>query len=66
MIPQPFILQAFIIKWRFVQLKERSAYQEYFSDLGRLVGQPAPADARICLKRPRKSYNRPQKLMNRP
>ena len=37
--------QAFVAKWRFVQLKERSAYQEHFIDLCRLVGQPAPAEA---------------------
>ena len=35
----------FIAKWRRVDLKERSAAQEYFIDLCRLVGHPTPAEA---------------------
>jgi type II restriction/modification system DNA methylase subunit YeeA len=36
---------AFISKWRHVELKERSAAQEHFLDLCRLVGHPTPAEA---------------------
>src|SRR5205809_19652 len=32
-------------KWRRYQGKESSAYQEHFSDLCRLLGQPTPAEA---------------------
>jgi len=35
----------FIIKWRASELKERSASQEHFIDLCRLLGEPTPADA---------------------
>ena len=35
----------FIAKWRASELKERSAAQEYFIDLCRLLGEPTPADA---------------------
>ena len=35
----------FIAKWKQVDLKERSAAQEYFIDLCRLVGHPTPAEA---------------------
>ena len=35
----------FITKWRASELKERSASQEYFIDLCRLLGEPTPADA---------------------
>ncbi|MEY3897963.1 MAG: hypothetical protein RLZZ214_3484 [Verrucomicrobiota bacterium] len=35
---------AFISKWRHVELKERSAAQEHFLDLCRLVTHPTPAD----------------------
>ena len=35
----------FIAKWRKVELKERSAAQEHFIDLCRLVGHPTPAEA---------------------
>ncbi len=35
----------FIAKWRKVELKERSAAQEFFIDLCRLVGHPTPAEA---------------------
>ena len=36
---------AFIVKWRASTLKERSASQEHFIDLCRLLGQPTPAEA---------------------
>ena len=35
----------FIAKWRKVELKERSAAQEHFLDLCRLLGHPTPAEA---------------------
>ena len=35
----------FIAKWRASELKERSAAQEHFIDLCRLLGEPTPADA---------------------
>jgi len=36
--------QEFVIKWRNVQLKERSAAQEHFLDLCRLINHPTPAE----------------------
>ena len=36
---------AFIAKWRASELKERSAAQENFIDLCRLLGEPTPAEA---------------------
>ncbi len=36
---------AFIHKWRAAELKERSAAQEHFIDLCRLLDEPTPADA---------------------
>ena len=33
----------FIAKWRASELKERSASQEHFIDLCRLLGEPTPA-----------------------
>ena len=36
---------AFIAKWRASELKERSASQEHFIDLCRLLGEPTPAEA---------------------
>ena len=36
---------AFIAKWRASELKERSAAQEHFIDLCRMLGEPTPADA---------------------
>ena len=36
---------AFIAKWRASRLKERSASQEHFIDLCRLLGEPTPAEA---------------------
>ena len=46
----------FIAKWRASELKERSAAQEHFIDLCRLLGEPTPADAdptgdRYCFER---------------
>ena len=46
----------FIAKWRASELKERSASQEHFIDLCRLLGEPTPADAdptgeRYCFER---------------
>ena len=35
----------FISKWRASELKERSAAQEHFIDLCRLLGEPTPAEA---------------------
>ena len=35
----------FISKWRASELKERSASQEHFIDLCRLLGEPTPAEA---------------------
>ncbi len=35
----------FITKWRASELKERSAAQEHFIDLCRLLGEPTPAEA---------------------
>ena len=35
----------FITKWRVSKLKERSASQEHFTDLCRLLGEPAPGEA---------------------
>ena len=37
--------EVFITKWRAVELKERSAAQEHFIDLCRLLGEPTPAEA---------------------
>lgn len=39
-----FTADAFIRKWRSVELKERSAAQEHFIDLCRLLDEPTPAD----------------------
>lgn len=38
-------VDAFIRKWRNVELKERSAAQEHFIDLCRVLGEPTPAEA---------------------
>ena len=35
----------FIAKWHASELKERSAAQEHFIDLRRLLGEPTPAQA---------------------
>ena len=47
---------AFIAKWQASELKERSASQEHFIDLCRLLGEPTPAEAdptgeRYCFER---------------
>ena len=47
---------AFIAKWRASELKERSAAQEHFIDLCRLLDEPTPAEAdptgdRYCFER---------------
>jgi hypothetical protein len=34
----------FVQKWARVELPERAASQEHFLDLGRLLGQPTPAE----------------------
>ena len=46
----------FITKWRASELKERSASQEHFIDLCRLLGEPTPAEddpkgERYCFER---------------
>ena len=46
----------FIAKWQASELKERSAAQEHFIDLCRLLGEPTPAEAdptgeRYCFER---------------
>jgi addiction module HigA family antidote len=38
-------VDAFIRKWRAVELKERSAAQEHFIDLCHVLDEPTPADA---------------------
>ncbi len=38
-------VDAFIRKWRAVELKERSAAQEHFIDLCHVLGEPTPAEA---------------------
>ncbi len=38
--------QEFVAKWRNVTLKERSAAQEHFIELCRLVGHPTPPEKR--------------------
>lgn len=43
-MPLPFTIQHFQSKWRGVTLKERSASQEHFLDLCRVLGMPTPAD----------------------
>lgn len=50
------IVSDFIQKWKKVELKERSASQEHFLDLCRLVGHPTPAQMdpkgdRFCFER---------------
>jgi hypothetical protein len=40
-----FTVDAFIHKWRAAELKERSAAQEHFLDLCRLLDEPTPAEA---------------------
>ena len=42
---KPLNIAEFIAKWRKVELKERSAAQEHFLDLCRLLEHPTPAEA---------------------
>ncbi len=42
--PSSITPQSFVDKWRSATLKERSAYQEHFIDLCRLIGHPTPAE----------------------
>ena len=42
--PSSITPQDFVDKWRSATLKERSAYQEHFIDLCRLIGHPTPAE----------------------
>ena len=42
--PPSITPQEFVNKWRSATLKERSAYQEHFLDLCRLIGHPTPAE----------------------
>ena len=44
-MPSPTTIDAFIRKWKAVELKERSAAQEHFIDLCHVLGEPTPADA---------------------
>jgi hypothetical protein len=44
-MPPTLLPQEFVAKWRSSTLKERSAAQEHFIDLCRLVGHPTPAEA---------------------
>jgi type II restriction/modification system DNA methylase subunit YeeA len=45
-MPTPMLTpQEFVQKWRMVELKERSACQEHFIDLCRMLGHPTPVEA---------------------
>ena len=44
-MPGSYTVNDFIRKWHAVELKERSAAQEHFLDLCRLLGEPSPAAA---------------------
>jgi len=44
-MPSTLSPQEFVGKWKSSELKERSAAQEHFIDLCRLVGHPTPAEA---------------------
>jgi hypothetical protein len=41
----------FVTKWRHAELKERSAAQEHFIDLCRLLNHPTPAESDLEGKR---------------
>jgi type II restriction/modification system DNA methylase subunit YeeA len=43
-MPPTLTPQEFVQKWRKVEVKERSGYQEHFADLCRLVGHPTPIE----------------------
>lgn len=40
----PLTPQEFVATWKTATLKERSGYQEHFSDLCRLIGHGTPAE----------------------
>ena len=42
--PPSLDVASFIAKWRTSELKERSASQEHFIDLCRLLGEQSPAE----------------------
>jgi hypothetical protein len=44
-MPTRLSAQEFVAKWNDVRLKERSAAQEHFIDVCRLVGHETPAEA---------------------
>ena len=44
-MPPALTPQAFVQKWRINTRKERSAAQEHFIDLCRLIGHPTPGEA---------------------
>jgi MmeI, N-terminal domain len=44
-MPTKISAQEFVHKWRSVALKERSASQEHFLDLCRLIGHPTPVES---------------------
>ena len=55
-VGEEMIAQEFIAKWRASELKERSAAQEHFIDLCRMLGEPTPAEEdptgeRYCFER---------------
>jgi hypothetical protein len=45
LMPPALTPQAFVAKWRTNTRKERSAAQEHFIDLCRLIGHPTPGEA---------------------
>ena len=44
-MPANLTAREFVEKWRGVELKERSAAQEHFVDVCRLIDHPTPAEA---------------------
>ena len=44
-MPSKLSAQEFVNKWQGIELKERSASQEHFLDLCRLIGHPTPVEA---------------------
>ncbi|MGH2592665.1 MAG: class I SAM-dependent DNA methyltransferase, partial [Anaerolineae bacterium] len=44
-MPPTLSAQEFVAKWRQAKLKERSAAQEHFIDVCRLIGHATPAEA---------------------
>ena len=43
-MPSSLTPQEFVAKWRHMELKERSAYQQHFLDVCRLIGHQSPAE----------------------